>query len=445
MRESFKKSFVLFISLFIFISCSKDSDEKLTRKEINNRNFSLLNDFCQNIDKEKYNAFKEYMSGLSIEEKVSQLFIINIDKANIYIPVEYEGALHGSPGTGKGLVPGGFLFFSYNLDSSPKKIMEFTDTIKSYSIRNNIIPPYLAIDQEGGYVNRLRGITGPLPGAERVTQCLTVSKAYELYSLQAKQMKALGFNLNLAPVSEIKTEENEEFLHGRSFGTCSQVIAYGLAAVNGYENSSIGTVIKHFPGNTNTDPHTGLPEISMDHESLEKSLIPFKILTTYKPSGVLMSHARTKALDSEKPACLSYKWVTEKLINEYGYRGLVFSDDIFMGALAKNDYPPEKASIMAIEAGVNCIMISEKRFAPSAKVLIDRANKDPSFLKKIDQSVEKILEFKLNSGILAFEKIEESIKIVPVKSEYTIEERMSLFNKAKSENVDFYWANFDPQ
>ena len=218
-------------------------------------------------------------------------------------------------------------------------------------------------------------------------------------------MKELGFDMNLAPVAEVCTEGNKDFLDGRSFGNSFQVRQYGLACINAYENNGIATVLKHFPGNTNTDPHTGLPEITLTKKELEESIEPFRELVKYEPAVVLMSHARTTAVDVGVPACLSKVWVTDILRNEYGYKGLIFSDDIFMGALADNGYPPEVAAIRAVEAGVDCIMISEKCFAKAGKVLYNRAKEDSTFEAKIDQAVKRIIKYKIEAGLFDEQKI----------------------------------------
>ena len=161
----------------------------------------------------------------------------------------------------------------------------------------------------------------------------------------------------------------------------------------------------HFPGNTNTDPHTGLPEIKLSEVELLKSIESFRVLVQYNPAAVLMSHARTSAIDNGVPACLSKVWVTYILRNQYGYEGLIFSDDIFMGALADNGYPPEVAAISAVEAGIDCIMISEKRFAKAGKVLYKRALQDKDFARKIDEAVLRILKYKIEAGLFDEQKI----------------------------------------
>lgn len=116
-----------------------------------------------------------------------------------------------------------------------------------------------------------------------------------------------------------------------------------------------------------------------------------------------MSHARVKGYDEKNPACLSEYWVTQVLRNDFGYNGIIFSDDIFMGALADNGYPPEVAVVTAIEAGIDCIMISEKRIESCVKILCDKAEQDKSFVAKIDEAVRRMLEYKMKIGYLSIQ------------------------------------------
>jgi beta-N-acetylhexosaminidase len=108
-------------------------------------------------------------------------------------------------------------------------------------------------------------------------------------------------------------------------------------------------------------------------------------------------------MDEKTPACLSKTWVTDVLRKSNVYEGIIFSDDIFMGALADNGFPPEKAAVLAIEAGVDCIMTSEKRFAKQAKLLYKKASEDKVFASRIDQSVKRILEYKIRAGLFNLE------------------------------------------
>lgn len=430
------KKIVSFFALLLLLlsGCGRINDRAQDLKEKKMRK-SALSVFSEVVSeqKEKKSAFEKYVESVFLHDKVCQLFIENLEGDTVFVPVE------------KNYVPGGYLFFGYNLADSPAGIMKFTDSIKEYCAKNKIIPPFLAVDQEGGLVNRLKIVSGPLPSAEKVAAATDVSSAYELYSAQAEQMKLLGFDMNIAPVVEVKTAENGRFLNGRSFGGSEKVKKYGAACINAYENHGIGAVAKHFPGNTNTDPHSGLPEILLSGAELEESVRPFFELNKCAPSGMLMSHARVKSVDGKNPACFSKRWVSEILRGEIGFEGIVFSDDIFMGALALNGFPPEEAAVRAVEAGVNVIMVSEKRISGPAEVLISKAEKDPDFKALIDASFKKVMEYKIRRNLVSFEKDENGVfSLAPVLPENSISERVEKFNLARKRNIDIYIEEIEP-
>lgn len=442
MKFSFKKIFLPFLFLWIFSCSQKINDYSLDKKEQKCRTSALkIQQEIQKVNEKKMLAFEEFFSNLSDEQKVSQLFIENIEGDTVYVPVEKTTSLYEfqSSNETKPLIPGGYLFFSFNLKENPKEIMRFTNSIKKLCYEKNLVPPFLSIDQEGGYVNRLKIVSGPLPSQEKVAKHLSVEQAFKLYSTQAKQMKALGFDMNLAPVVEVCTQENKDFLDGRSFGSISDVEKYGKACVNAYELNGIGTVLKHFPGNSNTDPHSGLPEINLSILELEKLLLPFEKVLSLNPTGVLMSHARTTAIDGKNPACFSKEWIVENLRKQKGFKGIVFSDDIFMAALAKNGYPPETAAINAIEAGINCIMISEKRFAAPAYAILKKMYSDSNFLELVNGSAKKVLMYKLSCGVLSYSCDENGVLKVEIPFEnIDFEKKLNDFNLARNENIDLY-------
>ena len=394
-------NFIIFVIFILFTSCT----DKQTKKEMKTHAAaSEIQTYINQIKAEREEALTRYVSALPLEQKIAQLFIENLEGNTGFRSYETIGAMTGSDDKAP-LIAGGYIFFSYNIADSREQMQKYISSIRDYCDSNANIQPYLCVDQEGGWVSRLKKLNPKLPSNEQVAKELDISAAYQLYTAQAASMKELGFDMNLAPVVEVCTDDNKDFLDGRSFGELEQVINYGRACINAYENNGIATVLKHFPGNTNTDPHTGLPEITLSEEELLKSIESFRDLVAYEPAAVLMSHARTSAIDSGVPACLSKVWVTDILRKQYGYQGLIFSDDIFMGALADNGYPPEVAAIRAVEAGVDCIMISEKRFAKAGKVLYNRAKEDAAFEAKINQAVKHILKYKIEAGLFDEQKI----------------------------------------
>lgn len=401
---NFKKVFgiILTFASLIFISCT----DKQTKKEIiKHKQASEFNVYVLTEIQNQQKLLEEYVDSLTLEQKISQLFIENLEGNTQFRSYETVGVMNGTDDKTP-LVAGGYIFFGKNICDTVEDMQAFIQTIKDYCVENNVLVPYLAVDQEGGWVSRLKKLNTKLPSNEDVAKNNSIEQAYSIYEEQALQMKNLGFHMNIAPVVEVCTPDNAEFLDGRSFGDENKVSTYGLSCVNAYENNEIATVVKHFPGNTNTDPHTGLPFISLEYDDLMESIKPFKYILEHNPTAVLMSHARTKALDSEVPACLSKVWVTDILRNKYGYNGIIFSDDIFMGALADNGYPPEKAVVMAIEAGIDCIMISEKRFGKSAAILYKKAKTDEAFANRIDESVKRIIKYKVEQGIISIYETE---------------------------------------
>ncbi|MBO4387336.1 MAG: glycoside hydrolase family 3 protein, partial [Treponema sp.] len=358
------------------------------------------------------------------------------------------------------LVPGGCLFFSFNIAPSAQELASFIDSIHDYCRKWNLLPPYLALDQEGGYVSRLSDIASRLPSQKTVAKRISASKAFELYSIQAKQLASLGFNMNLAPVAEAETILNRDMLQTRTFGPAVETSVYSAACVRAYEQNGIATVLKHFPGNANTDPHTGLPEIVCDDSELDALyLSPFAFILTARPSCVLMSHARLSGgitvdgsekdsgitRDPKTPACLSSFWVDGVLKNRMGFTGLVMSDDIFMGALAENGFPPEDAAVQAIEAGVHVIMLSEKKFAGVARGLLRHASEDKEFAKKLRAAEKKVLEYKINCGLLEVKKDGASYKICLPSAEKNstgLKSRIDEFNAFKEKGRAFFKKYF---
>lgn len=426
--------FVFSIFLISFNSCSRiKADKEADRKEaVMRKNARDIYVYAHQVKEQRSKAYTDYLESFTLEEKICQLFIENLNGNKEFFPMEDLSA-------GKPLIPGGFLFFGFNLADSPENIIKFTDSINSFCCEYDCPQPFLAIDHEGGPVNRLKSINAPLDSCEKVAQNYSVEQASEIYNLQALQLKNLGFHMNLAPVAEVCTKDNKDFLDERSFGNENQVFEYGLACVDSYEKNNIATVVKHFPGNTNTDPHTGLPVIQLTKDQINETLIPFKKILETKPTAVLMSHAIVNSVDKNIPSCLSKIWVTDILRNEYGYDGIIFSDDIFMAALAKNGYDTKTAVIMAVNAGIDCIMISGRSIKFPVRVLMEEAGKNKEFQEKIQKSFERIINYKIASGMLEYQTLKDgSCKITTKRNSLSVNEQALYFEQAKNQNIEFY-------
>ncbi|MDR1786305.1 MAG: hypothetical protein LBR23_07605, partial [Spirochaetaceae bacterium] len=392
----FKRPFVI-LFLGAFLSCSQKDTGQPPEAQPPQEDRSV-----HGAELDREGALLALFSSLSETQKLSQLFLVNLEGNRAFRPVEFDSQ-------GKAAIPGGYLLFSYNIADTAEGTAAFTASIRDYCADHGAVPPYLAIDHEGGTVNRLRnlpsgGQKAPLPSARAVSARYSPEEAMKLYAAQGALLRSLGIQVNLGPVAEMVTSKNKDFLGTRSYGGLEEVLAYGGSAIQGFQDAGVASVVKHFPGNTNADPHTGLPVINVGGAALESDyLAPFRRLLSgpgQDAAGVLMSHAVVKGVDNDRPACLSRFWATSVLKRALHFKGLVVSDDLYMGALTKNGYPSEAAVVAAVDAGVDVLMISEKKFLPALGALRKRAGEDPLFAARLEESALKVLRFKADWGVL---------------------------------------------
>jgi beta-N-acetylhexosaminidase len=328
------------------------------------------------------------------------------------------------------IAPGGYLLFAYNFNDGFQTI-KFTSDIENWYAKNNLIKPYFSVDQEGGLVNRLRTVAAPLPSAYSVAKFLSNDKAKTLYDLAGKQIAELGIHVNLGPVIEVLTDENAAFLDTRSFGDMEKVLEYSDIFVDSMLENGVYPVVKHFPRNNADDPHYGLPVIDFDYEKIESLLFkPFRELQRNDEVGVLVAHSVLSNMFTEDaiPACLSKKIVTDVLKNQLGYDGLIFSDDLLMSALQNNGYDSISAISMAIKAGINVLMISQKEylgFIDEIKILYET---DEEIKVKVDESVKKIIDFKIDYGLIDY--VDEKVSLPKAFSNEELLEYQNEKNKA---------------
>lgn len=423
--------------------------------------------FQAELERQKNSALEEYILSLSECERLAQIFVVNIEGNKEFCFCEY---VDDESEKKSSLIPGGYIFFSFNIAETPEKIAAFTDSVRCFAHEQNCAEPFLCIDAEGGFVNRLRGLASPLPEAARVSECLDALQAERLYSLNAIQLKSLGFDLNFAPVCETLTSANEKFLDGRSFGDAEAASEYSRAAIKSYQQNRVGAVAKHFPGNGNADPHAHIPRVFFEAKDFQKNVLePFEKILGENPAGILMSHAFVElgenyesdfSKSGEIPASLSAFWIQNILREKLGFEGIVFSDDIFMSALEQSGFDSERAVHEAILAGVNCILMSEKRFLREYKIVQKFYSEDSAFRSRVDDSVRRIVKFKIDCGILRYEFLENSenemdspprMKIVSSEifsdnenGEDSFFKRMEKFGAAKEEGLAFYEKYFLP-
>ncbi len=224
-----------------------------------------------------------------------------------------------------------------------------------------LLAPLLAIDHEGGVVQRLHAAHGftPLPPAREVAASMTPDQAKALYARAGGELAALGFDINLAPVVDIDVPDNPAIgRHGRSFGGLGQIAAYASAFLEGFAEAGILCAAKHFPGHGHAqdDSHDGAADISALWTPAE--LAPFEsLIRKGQPMMVMGGHLRLRALEpGGAAATLSRRIVTDLLRRKLNFTGVILTDDLDMGAVS-GTMTRREAVIQAIAAGNDLLLI----------------------------------------------------------------------------------------
>ena len=222
---------------------------------------------------------------------------------------------------------------------------------------------FVAIDQEGGVVQRLGSRMGytDIPRARTVGQRMTPAEARELYTRVAQELKATGFNLNLAPVVDVQVDANPVIgRHGRAYAKDAEtIVAYAAAFVEGHRRAGVGCTLKHFPGHGTSrgDSHDGAVDITQTWGADE--LEPFqRLIRSGHADAVMLGHLfHAQFSDGGEPVTLSRSAIEGLLRRRLGFDGVVVTDDLDMGAIRRR-HPAVRAAVLAIQAGADMIMLS---------------------------------------------------------------------------------------
>jgi beta-N-acetylhexosaminidase len=246
---------------------------------------------------------------------------------------------------------GGVIFFARNV-GTPEEVLELNRDIKRVAKR----PLLLAIDQEGGQVARLRHGFTELPPMRAVGATGSATLARELGKLIGRELRAVGFDMNYAPVLDIDTNPDNPIIAARSFGRTPELVTeLGLALADGLQTAGVAACGKHFPGHgdTSQDSHLELPRLPHAMARLERvELAPFKAAAKAGIASFMTAHVIFEAVDAKYPATMSRAVLTGILRKKLGYDGMVVTDDIEMKAIADN-YGVEDAVLLGLNAGVD--------------------------------------------------------------------------------------------
>jgi beta-N-acetylhexosaminidase len=271
---------------------------------------------------------------------------------------------------------------------------------------NSAIPLIVAIDQEGGTVDRLISLDGPRPSATSIGETGNPDKAKAEGILDAQDLSSYGFNLNLAPVVDVTNVYNPQ-MYLRTFGTNPTIVTKMAGAyLQGLQQSGkvLGT-LKHFPGlgDVGADPHSAVPHLTRSLSQLEAiDWAPYRALIKQGDvHAIMVTHELVTAVDPNTPSSLSYKLVTGILREQFGFQGVIVTDSLTMEGITAY-YNEAQAAALAIEAGDDLIMgaASPSDVANMFNGIEQAMNAGQISMARIDQSVSRILMLKYEMGLI---------------------------------------------
>ncbi len=264
------------------------------------------------------------------------------------------------------------------------------------------VPLLIGMDAEWGLFQRIN-TAYKLPWAITLGAIQDKSLITEMSAQIAKDSKRMGINWDFAPVVDVNTNPKNPIIGNRSFGSdVNNVTQSALAYSNGLQNNQILAAIKHFPGHGDTavDSHYDIPVVNHSMKRLEEvELAPYKNLMDKGIGGIMVAHLHVPAIEKGKnvPASVSKSVITDLLKNKLGYKGLIITDALNMGAVA-NKYKPGELDELAFNAG-NDIMLFSQEVANGKKRIQQAIDKGEISQKRVEESVKKILMTKYFLGL----------------------------------------------
>lgn len=350
------------------------------------------------------------VNDLTIEEKIGQMIMVGLDSTYITertkkLILKYK--------------VGGIILYRKNFKTY-EDLLNLIRELKNLN-RENKVPLFISIDQEGGRVNRMPKEILNLPAANKLASLKDVEIIRKSARITGKILKSSGISMNFSPVLDIKRFEDNHAIGDRCYGkTSSEVIEYGIPVMEELKSQGIISVVKHFPGHGATikDSHFMLPVINTPIKKLEKEdMEVFNQAIKRGADAVLVGHLRIRQLTGIFPASLSRNFIIRTLRGKYRFRGLVISDDLKMRAI-RFVYGELLAIKKAFEAGNDVVVFrfNQKKEETAIKDIIDLVKKNRIKEFRINRSVKRILQIKGKYGITDVGNI-EGINIEEVNNE----------------------------
>lgn len=366
----------------------------------------------------------EMVSQMTLEEKIEQMIIL-----------DYSGVPYGSEGESdvtklannvKDFISqnnfGGIILFRDNVTGT-EQVLNLISDFQVAATKNNVsqkIPLFMCVDQEGGRVTRLTTGTS-LPGNMALGAINDTSVTKEYATIIGRELKALGFNVDFAPVLDTNNNPSNPVIGVRSFSSdTSRVSKMGEAFIEGLHGEGIISTLKHFPGHgdTATDSHTGLPMIDKSYDEIKSlELIPFKAGIDKGAEMIMTAHIVYPQIESTKyiskktgeeiylPATLSKTILTGILRNDLEFDGIIVTDALNMAAIAEH-FDKKDAAKLALNAGVDILLMpvslasGTEAIENYVSMIVELVNEGEIPEETINDSVARILKLKQEKGLL---------------------------------------------
>ena len=322
---------------------------------------------------------------MTLDQKIAQLLIVQAP--SLTISEQLAEQLRTAPYGGFILMGNGFGTFV-----NTRKFVQDLRDLSAY-------PLIISTDQEGGNVQRMQSISSPkatkIPYASELGYIGSMDLTRKVGGVTGRELSAVGINVDYAPVLDVNSNPNNPVIGKRSFSKDPTIThKMGIAFAEGLAESHVTAVYKHFPGHgdTSVDSHVNLPVVNKTRAELDAvELVPFKEAIKNGAEMIMVAHIALPQITGDKtPATLSHKITTELLRDELGFKGLIVTDGLNMGALVKN-YKDSEIYWRAVEAGADLLLL------PSSPDVAIASIKEHISEARIDESVRRILHYKLGS------------------------------------------------
>lgn len=338
------------------------------------------------------------LAGMTVAQKAAQMIMVTL-----HGPWPLEDDLRFL----RDFQPGALAIFNDNVQS-PGQLTSLTNAFQHTMQEAGLPPLLIAVDQEGGVVARLN----PEQGFTRMPSPILLTAAgpdmaAEAGRFTAQELRAVGIQMNLAPVADLETNPDNPVIYRRAFSNDPAVGAEAVAAfIRGVQSGGGLATAKHFPGHgeTSVDSHAELARLDLSRERLEAiELVPFRAAIDAGVDAVMVAHIWFPAFDAARvPASLSRNVVTGLLRDELGYNGLIMTDALDMNAVDLQ-YEFSEAAVMAVEAGVDVLALGPSIGRDAAQLalnaVVSAVDSGRISEARLDESVRRILAAKDRAGL----------------------------------------------